>query len=139
LWTVLVEGSSTGANSPFDLWTGAGEGLARPPLLRAHSLLDDNIIEGPVFGRALVHATGEFQHPVTEIHSTSIGAAVFVDTARAWHRVDGTTSSQPIDAGFGLRWTAPGLGNSVRIDLAHGLRDGGWMFSLGWMAAWPRQ
>ena len=139
VWTLLVEGTSTGVHSPLDLWTGAGEGLARPPLLRAHSLLEDNVIEGPVFGRALVHATGEYQHPVAEIHSTTLAWAAFVDTARAWHRIDGSTSPVPIDAGVGVRWTAPGLGNSVRLDLAHGLRDAGWQFTLGWIAAWPRQ
>jgi len=139
VWTLLVEGTSTGVSSPLDLWTGAGEGLARPPLLRAHSLLDDNVIEGPVFGRALVHATGEYQHPIAEIHSTTLAWAAFVDTARAWHRVDGSTSPLPIDAGIGVRWTAPGLGNSVRLDLARGLRDAGWQFTLGWIAAWPRQ
>ena len=139
LWTLIVEGISTGTHSPFDLWTGAGEGLARPPLLRAHSLLDDNVIEGQVFGRALVHATGEYQHPIAEIHATTLAVAAFVDTARAWHRIDGSTSSVPIDAGVGVRWTAPGLGNSVRLDLARGLRDAGWQFTLGWINAWPRQ
>ncbi len=50
--------ATAGANAvssaaPFALWSGAGDGHARPALLRAHPLLDDGAIDGPAFGRTL--------------------------------------------------------------------------------------
>jgi hypothetical protein len=138
-WTLFAEEATTSASSPFDLWSDAGSGLARPPLLRAHSDIDDNVIGGPLFGRTLAHVTAEFHRPLAEVHSTTIGWALFVDSAHAWRRVDGSQSTWPIDAGAGIRWGVPGLGSAVRLDLARGLRDGGWAISVGWQAPWPRQ
>jgi hypothetical protein len=139
VWKTLVEASTTSVNSPMDLWSGAGMGQARPALLRAHTLFDDNVIVGEAFGRTLTHATGEYQRPIREVFGTAIGLAVFVDTARAWHRVDGTSSPWLVDAGLGVRWTAPGIGSTIRLDVAQGLRGGGLAASLGWQAFWPRQ
>jgi hypothetical protein len=137
--TLFAEGSTTSASSPFDLWSGAGEGRGRPALLRAHTVLEDNVIGGPFFGRTLVHFTGEYHHPIREVFSTTIRWALFADSAHAWHRVDGTQSTWPVDVGAGVRWGVPGLGSEVRLDLARGLRDGGWAISIGWQAPWPRQ
>jgi hypothetical protein len=139
VWTAMVEASTTSVNAPFDLWSGAGSGLARPPLLRAHEEINENVIDGPIFGRTLVHATVEYHHPIGVVRETTFGWAAFVDTARAWHRMDGSASPWPVDAGFGMRWAAPGIDSTIRIDLARGLRDGGWALSLNWQAPWPRQ
>jgi hypothetical protein len=137
--TIFAEGITTSATAPFDLWSGAGSGVGRPSLLRAHSEIEDNVIGGEFFGRSLVHFTTEYHRPVGEIMQTTIRWALFADTARASHRVDGTESSWPLDVGTGIRWGVPGLGSEVRLDLARGLRDGGWAISVGWQAPWPRQ
>jgi hypothetical protein len=139
VWMAIVEASTTSVNAPLDLWSGAGSGLARPPLLRAHEEINDNVIDGAIFGRTLVHATVEYHHPMAEVRATTFGWAAFVDTARAWHRMDGSASPWPVDAGVGVRWAAPGIGSTIRVDLARGLRDGGWALSLNWQAPWPRQ
>src|SRR4029453_6665826 len=44
-------------NAPIGLWPGAGDGQARTPLLRAHPLLDDGIID--MTGRAALGGTIE--------------------------------------------------------------------------------
>jgi hypothetical protein len=138
-WTLFAEGITTSASSPFDLWSAAGSGVGRPPLLRAHSDIDDNVIGGPFFGRSLVHMTAEYHRPIAEVHQTTLRWALFADTARASHRIDGTESPWPVDVGTGVRWGVPGLGSEVRLDLARGLRDAGWAVSIGWQAPWPRQ
>ena len=137
-WRLLVEGSTTSAASPLDLWNGAGTGAGRAPLLRAHPLLNGNIIDGPVFGRTLAHATAEYQRPVMALYETTVRVAGFVDTAQAWHRLEAGASQLYVDAGFGLRWEAPGVG-IVRLDIARGVVDGRLVASAGWQAPWPHQ
>ncbi len=63
LWLGRLAFEATSRNAPLDLWSGAGLGHARRPLLRAHPLLREGIIdvEGSVFGRYLVHGGVEFQ------------------------------------------------------------------------------
>jgi hypothetical protein len=139
VWTAFVEGSTTGVDAPFDLWSGAGPGRARPALLRAHDLQVDGVIGGPVFGRTLAHATVEYQRPLAAVHKTTVRWAAFVDTARAWHRVDGGSSRWLCDVGVGIRWAVPGLGSAVRLDIAHGVVDRAFQISLGWSPPWPRQ
>jgi hypothetical protein len=139
VWTMFVEGSTTGADAPLDLWSGAGPGRGRPALLRAHELQHDGVIGGPVFGRTLAHGTIEYQHPLAEVHKTTVRWAAFADTARAWHRVDGGSSRWLCDVGVGIRWSVPGLGSAVRLDVAHGLVDRAFLISLGWSLPWPRQ
>ena len=52
-----IDAAST--HAPLALWPGAGDGMARPYLLRAHPLLVDDIVSGPAFGRTLLHLTAE--------------------------------------------------------------------------------
>ncbi len=139
VWTVFVEGSTTGADAPFDLWSGAGPGRARPALLRAHDLQVERVIGGPTFGRTLAHATVEYQRPLAVVHKTTVRWAAFVDTARAWHRIDGSASRWLCDVGIGIRWAVPGLGSAVRLDVAHGVVDRAFQISMGWSPPWPRQ
>jgi hypothetical protein len=120
------------ARAPRALWPGAGAGHARRPLLRAHPLLDDGRIAGPVFGRRVRHATVEFRHwlaPVARV--LRVAPALFVDAAHATRRLDAGDAWQ-VDAGIGLRLAAPGSG-VLRVDLARGLRDGAMQVSAGWV------
>jgi len=122
-----------GNASPLALWSGAGEGRARSPLLRAHPLLDDGRIDGAVFGRRLAHATLETQHWLRRPVLVRLGAAAFVDAAAASRRSPGS-SGYPfqVDAGAGLRLRLPGIPTALRIDYARGVRDGAYAWTIGW-------
>jgi outer membrane translocation and assembly module TamA len=125
--------------APLALWQGAGTGQARSGLLRAHPLLDDGVLTGPVFGRGVAHASLEYARPVKRTRAGSLSIAGFVDAARAWHRLnDLGTSPLYIDAGAGLRFGGPGPGGAIRIDIAHGLRGGGTTISASWGGAGRR-
>jgi hypothetical protein len=64
-----------------------------------------------------------------------IAPAVFVDLARATRGLPESDSRLHVDAGAGLRLSLPAAG-VMRVDLAHGLRGGGWVLSAGWDARW---
>jgi hypothetical protein len=118
--------------SPFSIWPGADTGHAREALLRAHPLLDDGVIRGGVFGRRLAFAGLETQwwskpgkRPIR------VAPAVFADLARATHGLASSSDRAQVDAGAGLRVSLFGMG-VLRVDLAHGLRDGHNAISVGW-------
>lgn len=125
------------SSAPPDLWPGAGSGIARPFLLRAHTLVADGRIEGPAFGRTLIQSSIEAQRNVARRGFATWAVATFVDMARAWDRPDGSVSPLHVDVGAGLRLRlAPGQ-PTIRIDFAHGLRDGRNAVSLAWQPGWP--
>jgi hypothetical protein len=134
LVTLIRGGISTVSNdAPLALWSGAGEGRGRGPLLRAHALLHDGRIDGSVFGRSLVHATAELQHWTNRPRLVRIGGAVFADTAVAGRRPTFATGHAfQFDTGAGLRLRVPGRSGVLRIDWAHGLRDGADAWVVGW-------
>jgi len=135
-WRASAGIARTGPRAPFDLWSGAGIGLARAPLLRAHPLLSDGIVAGPVFGRGLAHVTVEHERPVAMLAAGRVGLAAFVDAAHAWRRAT-SGSAWHADAGLGVRIALPGRTGTLRLDLARGLRDRRRVLSLGWLAPWP--
>jgi hypothetical protein len=137
-WLVSAGLTAASVGAPFDLWPGAGAGHARTPLLRAHPLLDDGIVDGAVFGRWLSQGTVEYQHPLLGGPGGTIRIAVFVDAARAWRPIgDGGPSPLHADVGAGVRLALPGGGGTARVDVARGLRDGRVVLSAGWQAPWP--
>ena len=114
------------AAAPLAIWSGAGDGRARPGLLRAHPLLDDGVIDGAVFGRRMQSATLELQRWFRRPQLVRIGLAVFADTAHASDRLEAATGRPfQVDVGSGLRFQFPGSERTFRIDYAHGLRDRG--------------
>jgi hypothetical protein len=138
-WSAVTGIEAVSRVAPLALWSGAGIGQGRSELLRAHPLLVDDVLTGPVFGRDVSHASFEYDRPVGQTVAGGLSVAGFVDAARAWHRMNGLeTSPLFIDAGVGVRLHAPGPSGGVRIDLAHGLRGGGTTLSAGWVGAWPR-
>jgi hypothetical protein len=138
-WSAVTGFEAASSVAPLALWSGAGTGEGRSELLRAHPLLDNDVLTGAVFGRDVAHASFEYDRPVGETVAGGLSLAAFVDTARAWHRVNGLdTSPLFVDAGVGVRLRAPGPNGGVRIDVAHGLRGGGLTLSADWVAAWPR-
>jgi len=128
----LVGGWAASANAPRFLWMGAGIGPGRPLLLRAHTLLHDSIIDSPYFGRRLGFATIEYQKPVKRTRTGVVAIAGFVDGAQAWRTLTapGPTKVQ-IDAGIGLRLRVSSR-NGARLDLAHGIPNGGLTISAGY-------
>jgi hypothetical protein len=138
LWLAEAGLAAASGAAPLDLWPGAGVGFARTPLLRAHPLLNDGVLSGPVFGRQLVHATGEYHRPILPEQTSALRLAVFADTARAMKRSTGDDRmAWHVDAGVGVRIALPGSGGTTRVDVARGLRDGRVVLSAGWQSPWP--
>ena len=139
-WNALLGTTITSDGAPLALWPGASAGRGRGILLRAHPLHDDGIVSSEVFGRRIVYASVERQHPVKTMKIATIGVAGFVDTAKVWRRAgDAGASPLHVDIGGGLRVNAPRAGGMIRVDVGYGLRDGEVQLSAGWIGAWPRR
>ena len=137
-WLLRAGLVGTSRHAPFDLWPGAGTGDARVPLLRAHPLVKDGIVSGPVFGRRLAHGTVEYQRPLLTTVGGSVAWAAFADVGTAWSRMN-VEARGPIhtDVGAGIRLALRGKGGALRIDVARGIRDRQVVLSTGWQAPWP--
>lgn len=133
---VLVAGARVqlaSAQAPLALWYGAGEGRARPGLLRARLLFNNGIIDGSVFGRQVTTANVELQRWMTT-PIAPMAVAGFVDIGRAVHRLPQATGDPfAIDAGAGVRLRVPGVDGVGRLDYARGLRDGAHRVTVGWV------
>ena len=140
LWSAWVGYSATTADAPLAKWPGASTGKGRNAILRAHKLLEHNVVTGEVFGRRLFYASAEYERPVYSHEMGVLGVAVFVDSARAWERIYSPLPSPfHVDVGFGIRMRAPGFGGAIRMDYAKGLRDGRSAVSTAWVSEWPRR
>jgi hypothetical protein len=132
VWLARLGGDVAGTGAPFGLWPGAGTGQGRRTLLRAHPLLHDGVIRDGVFGRGLVHASGEWRcwtRPVLRV--IRVAPATFVDIARAYRVPAFADRRAHVDVGAGLRIALPGAG-ILRADVARGLRDGDMALSFAW-------
>jgi hypothetical protein len=121
--------------APLTIWPGAGEGRARPQLLRAHPILDDGMIDvngDSTFGRSIYYGSGEIQRWLPRPAIVRVGAAAFVDVARAARRMSPVDGPAQVDLGGGLRIRVPGSPRVLRVDAAHGLRDGSNAVTVGW-------
>ncbi len=131
-WQGRLGLSSASAEAPLALWSGAGTGQGRTPLLRAHPLLVGGGIDGPMFGRRLVHGTIERQIWPWMLGPLELGWAFFVDGARAWETGRADRVPWQADGGAGLRLRRLGMKGQLRIDAALGMVDGSSAISLGW-------
>lgn len=125
---------STGA--PLPVWPVASSSDTRGALLRAHGLFDDGFVRNEMLGRRVSFATVEYERPLVARGIARIGVAGFVDLAQAALRRTGDRSPVQSDIGVGLRVAGPPSLGQLRIDLAHGLRDGRTALSAGLVAAW---
>ena len=124
--------------APLGLWPGAGDGHARAPLLRAHPLLHDGVVElsgSSVFGRSLAYGNVEVQRWLERPSLVRVGVAAFADAARAARRAVAGREPAQIDVGGGLRVTIPGSAGVLRVDYARGVRDGAGALTFGWLAS----
>jgi hypothetical protein len=111
-------------DAPMDLWPGGDTGLARSSLLRAHPIVIDGALRVAQLGRELTYGSAEAQHWWTpRLPLLRIGAAAFVDSARTAQRF-GQPSRGDVDLGGGARFSIAGFPGVLRLDVAHGLRDG---------------
>jgi predicted double-glycine peptidase len=122
-------------SAPMTLWPGAGDGRAREPLLRAHPLLDDGMIDvtGGLFGRTMTYGTVEGQRWLERLSLTRVGVAAFVDLARTSRQATPGPGTWQTDVGAGLRVRVPGSTRTLRLDVAHGLRDRASAIAIGWL------
>ena len=132
IWIARVGGARAASNAPLALWPGAGTGQGRDVLLRAHPLLDNGVIRG-VFGQRLIDGSVEARHWLRPGRKPlRLAPAAFLDAARSFRGVDGRDTPSQFDVGAGLRVAVPGSG-VLRVDVAHGLRDGRNALSIGWV------
>lgn len=120
--------------APLALWSGAGDGHERGELLRAHPMLDDGVINltsDSVFGRTLAFGNAEAQRWFDTPWPARFGVALFADLARASDRSTAGAVTQ-LDLGAGLRLHLPGVNKALRVDVAHGIRDGANALTIGW-------
>jgi hypothetical protein len=122
--------------APFALWPGAGEGQVRAPLLRAHPLLSEGVVDltgASAFGRTLTFGSAELQRWLERPQIVRLGIAGFADVARASRRAAAGATPVQVDLGAGLRIKIPGTPGVLRADIAHGLRDGANALTFGWL------
>jgi predicted double-glycine peptidase len=132
VWIARAGEDLAASDAPLALWPGAGTGQGRDVLLRAHPLLDNGIVGDGAFGRRLIHGGVESRLWLQPAHKPiRVAPAVFLDAARSSHRLEPATQPWQFDAGAGIRLAVPGSG-VLRIDIAHGLRDGRNALSVGW-------
>jgi hypothetical protein len=131
-WRGRLGISSTTSEAPLALWSGAGTGYGRAPLLRAHPLLNGGVVAGRVFGRTLVHGTIERQAWPWKLGPLQLGWALFVDGAKPWDTGRASRIPWQVDGGTGLRLRGLGMKGQLRIDAARGFDDGNSAVSIGW-------
>ena len=120
-------------DAPLALWSAAGEGRARPGLLRGHRLLRDGIITGDLFGRQVATLNVEAQRWIASAPLIPLGIAVFADTAAAGRGFTAASTGARFDVGLGLRLQLPGTDGTLRVDYGVGVRDGDHALTVGWI------
>lgn len=127
-----LEAATTG--TPPDVWPAGDTGHARNLWLRAHPVLHDGRLRVDRLGRLVLNASIEAQHWWTA-GPVRLAGALFVDGASTARRLAGEAVDD-VDAGAGVRIALPGSGGVLRLDAAHGLRDGHHAVSVGWTDGW---
>src|SRR4029078_2546229 len=92
-WTYIADigAEHATAAAPLGVWPGAGDGYIRVPLLRAHPLREDGVVQlgaDSVFGRTVSYANVEAQRWLVSSSLVRVGIWGFTDVGTAAH---GTT------------------------------------------------
>lgn len=120
--------ATASVHAPGIVWPGAGTGEVRAALLRGHHLAEQGAIQGPGFGRDLLHATVEVR-AYERVGPVLVGASAFIDAARARDGLAAGASGRLVDPGLGA-FVDTGE-DELRLDLARG--EGEWV-----LTAWVR-
>lgn len=124
-WRLRAGGIAASRQAPRMIWPGAGTVRIRDPLLRAHSLVEKDVIQGPAFGRELLHATAE--HRVfLRVGPARLGGSVFLDAVHARSRNDAGPDRTFVDVGLGFFLDSGS--DEVVLSLARG--EAGWRLSV---------
>ena len=116
--------ASVSSTAPLDLWPAGDTGQVRSVLARAHPLLDDNRVRVDRIGRRLIYGSGEVQYWWRAPGLSRIGAAVFADSVRTMQRRVAGGALADVDVGVGVGFASLLVPGRIRLDVAHGLRDG---------------
>ena len=132
-WTYIADvgAEHASAAAPLGVWPGAGDGYIRKPLLRAHPLLADGVVQlgdNSVFGRTVSYANVEVQRWLRSLSLARIGIAGFADLGTAEH----ATTLVQVDVGAGARVRIPRAAGTLRIDVARGVPDHAHALTIGW-------
>ena len=126
------------AQAPLALWPGAGTGLGRDLLLRAHPLVSNGVVDGRCFGRRILRGGVEGEAKTVRLGPVGVSAAVFVDSARVLAPLPSVASGQTfVDLGGGLRVRMAGRRSSLRADVATPWGSLRPRLSVGWQTVWP--
>jgi hypothetical protein len=123
VWIARAGAAIASDATPPDIWFAGDTGRARGVPLRAHPVVDRARLDPEQIGRQIRFASGEVQQWWSYRNRADIGGAVFIDTVRADRRLN-PDPKLDVDVGIGVRFSAPGFSGLVRIDVAHGIRDG---------------
>ena len=93
-------------------------------LARAHPLLDEGRLRLSRLGRHAFYGSGEIQHWWQGPLLSAIGATLFADSVRTTGRVIDAGALVDVDVGAGVGFASLLVPGRIRIDVAHGLRDG---------------
>lgn len=120
--------------APKTLWPGAGIGMMRPYLLRAHPLEKGGRLRGDGLSRRLLHAGLEISTRAWLVGPARIRPGAFLDAATGGS--SGAIDAVKVDAGGSLLVSVPGSSGHFEISVARGLTDGAGAFSLAWRESW---
>lgn len=136
-WRAHAGLHSVSAQAPISVWPtvpsvgdmGRIHGAVR---LRAHPRVVDDIVTPEMFGRSIWSGGIEKRIFPWNPRFLRVGTAAFVDAVGlpGSHPADG--ARWQVDAGVGLLLREIGSTETIRLDLAHGIRDGRWALSLRW-------
>lgn len=123
-WRLRAGWAGVSRQAPRTIWPGAGGGRTRAALLRAHRLVEDDVIQGPAFGRGLLHATAE--HRIFgRVGPFRMGGSLFADAVHAGSRADAAADRGFVDFGVGA-FLDTGF-DELAVSLARGAS--GWRLS----------
>jgi len=123
-------------HAPRNLWPGAGSGVVRPYLLRAHPLTNGAALRQERLSPLLFHAGAEIFGPGWGVGPFRMEPGGLVDLA---HARSPESPRWDVDVGLTSRITIMGTEGRLQLSLAHGLADGQGAFSLAWREPWwPR-
>jgi len=124
----------TSVGAPRSMQPGAGLGIIRPYLLRAHPLTQDGAVREERLARGIGYAGATLLGPAWRTGPIRFVAGPFADLAAPWG--DQTAQGWDLDVGLTARVSVLATGGWLQFSVARGLRDGAHAVSLSWTESW---